>query len=80
MSFPQVTLQQEYEAQSRYAATVVHTLQIEDSVDTRTLRAFVQLGDNPSFKYWITVQQGDAYSVDWTNQDVANAITNFFTK
>lgn len=80
MSFPQVTLTQEYEAQTRYASNTVKTLQIEDNVDTKTLRAFVQLGDDPSFKYWITVLDGTAYTVDWTNQDVANAITTFFTR
>lgn len=78
MSFPQVTLNTEHIAQERYAAQVVHILQIDDNVGDKNLRAFVQLGDNASFKYWVTVQQGDAYSTNWTNDDVANAIKQHF--
>lgn len=78
MSFPQVTLNSEHVAQERYAAQVVHILQIDDNVGDKNLRAFVQLGDNASFKYWVTVQQGDAYSTNWTNDDVANAIKQHF--
>ena len=78
MNFPTITLAQEFEAQQRYAAQTVHILQIEDNVGDKNLRAFVQLGDNPSFKYWVTVQQGDAYSTNWTNDDVANAVKQYF--
>jgi hypothetical protein len=78
MSFPQVTLNTEHVAQERYAAQVVHILQIDDSVADKSLRAFVQLGDNPQFRYWIVVQQGDAYSTNWTNDDVANAVNQHF--
>jgi hypothetical protein len=78
MSFPQVTLNSEHVAQERYAAQVVHILQIDDNVGDKNLRAFVQLGDNSSFKYWVTVQQGDAYSTNWTNDDVANAVKQHF--
>jgi len=78
MNFPTITLAQEFEAQQRYAAQTVHILQIDDNVGDKNLRAFVQLGDNPSFKYWVTVQQGDAYSTNWTNDDVANAVKQYF--
>jgi len=78
MNFPTITLAQEFEAQQRYAALTVHILQIDDNVGDKNLRAFVQLGDNPSFKYWVTVQQGDAYSTNWTNDDVANAVKQYF--
>ncbi len=78
MSFPQVTLNSEHVAQERYAAQTVHILQIDDNVGDKNLRAFVQLGDNSSFKYWVTVQQGDAYSTNWTNDDVANAVKQYF--
>ena len=78
MNFPTITLAQEFEAQQRYAAQTVHILQIDDNVGDKNLRAFVQLGDNPSFKYWVTVQQGDAYSTNWTNDDVANTVKQYF--
>lgn len=79
MSFPEVTLSTPYVAQQQYAATDVFTLQIEDNVEGRTLRAFCQLGTDPSFKYWVPVMSGDSYTVSWTNDDVAAAITAYFT-
>lgn len=78
MSFPQVTLNTEHVAQERYAAQVVQILQIDDSVADKSLQAFVQLGGNPQFRYWIVVQRGDAYSTNWTNDDVANAVKQHF--
>lgn len=78
MSFPQVTLNTEHVAQERYAAQVVQILQIDDSVVDKSLQAFVQLGDNPQFRYWVVVQRGDAYSTNWTNDDVANAVKQHF--
>ena len=76
--FPDVTLDTPYIAQTEYSADLVDVLQIDDNVTARNLRAFVQLGDNPSFKYWITVASGDDYTVDWTNDQVSAAITAFF--
>lgn len=78
MSFPQVILNNEYVAQERYAAQVVKTLQIDDSVENKSLRVFVQLGDNPSFKYWIEVLNLETYTVGWTNEMIANAIQEYF--
>lgn len=78
MSFPQVTLSNEYIAQERYAAQIVKTLQIDDSVENKSLRVFVQLGDNPSFKYWVQVLNPETYTVDWTNEMIANAIQEYF--
>jgi hypothetical protein len=76
--FPDVTLAVPYIAQTEYSSDLVDVLQIDDNVTDRNLRAFVQLGDNPSFKYWITVASGDDYTVDWTNDQVSAAITAFF--
>lgn len=78
MSFPTITLPQEFEAQQRYAAQTVHTLKIDDDVVLKTLNVLVQLGDNPSFKYWIQVLTPETYTVDWTNEMIANAITAHF--
>ena len=78
MSFPQVTPNNEYVAQERYAAQVVKTLQIDDSVENNSLRVFVQLGDNASFKYWVQVLNPETYTVDWTNEMIANAIQKYF--
>jgi hypothetical protein len=44
----------------------------------KRLAVFCQLGTNPSFKYWVMVMQGDNYTVDWTNEDIVNAIQAFF--
>lgn len=77
--FPDITLSQPYVGQTAYESNVVHTLQIDDNVEAKTLRAFCQLGDNPSFKYWVPVMSGDDYTVDWTNDQVAAAITAFFS-
>lgn len=76
--FPDVTLDTDYVAQTEYKSDVVDVLQIDDNVTTRTLRVFVQLGPNPSFKYWITVASGADYTVDWTNEQVTAAIQAFF--
>ncbi len=77
--FPDITLPQPYVGPTAYESNVIHTLQIDDNVENKTLRAFCQLGDNPSFKYWVTVMSGDNYTVDWTNDQVAAAITAFFS-
>ena len=76
--FPDVILQQPFVAQTEYKSDVVNVLQIDDNVTARTLRAYVQLGDNAIFKYWVPVMSGDDYTVDWTNDQVAAAIENFF--
>lgn len=77
-AFPDVTLTTPYIAQTEYKSDLVDVLQIEDNTVGKTLRAFCQLGDNPSFKYWITVMSGDDYTVDWTNADVTAAIQAYF--
>ena len=78
MTFPTITLSSDYVAQAEYKSNTVQTLQIDDNTDAKTLRTFVQLGDNPSFKYWITVMSGDDYTVDWTNDQVVAAVQAFF--
>lgn len=77
--FPDITLSKPHVGQTAYESDVIHTLQIDDNVENKTLRAFCQLGDNPSFKYWVPVLSGDDYTVDWTNDQVAAAITAFFS-
>jgi hypothetical protein len=77
-AFPDVTLSAPYIAQTQYSSDFVDVLQIDDNTANKTLRTFVQLGSDPSFKYWITVAEGDAYSVDWTNEEVSAAIEAFF--
>ena len=77
-AFPDVTLSTPFIAQTEYKSDFVDVLQISDDVIGKNLRAFCQLGTNPSFKYWITVLTGDEYTVDWTNEMVANAIKNYF--
>ena len=77
-AFPDVTLATPFIAQTEYKSDFVDVLQISDDVAGKNLRAFCQLGENPSFKYWITVLSGDDYTVDWTNQDVTNAIEAYF--
>lgn len=79
MSFPVVHLNVPYIAQKQYESSDVITIQIEDNVVGRSLRAFCQLGGNESFKYWVPVMSGDSYTINWTNDDVANAITAYFT-
>jgi len=78
-AFPDVQLSAPFVAQTEYSADLVDVLQIDDNTQAKTLRAFCQLGTDPSFKYWVTVMSGDDYTVDWTNQDVSDAIEAFFT-
>ena len=77
-AFPDVQLATPYVAQTEYKSQTVLTLQIDDNVQGKSLRAFCQLGDNSSFKYWIEVMSGDDYTVDWTNDQVATAIQEYF--
>lgn len=77
-AFPDVILSTPYIGQTEYQSADVVVLQIADSPEQKTLRTLVQLGADPSFKYWITVQSGDTYSVNWTNADVSAAIEAFF--
>lgn len=78
-AFPDVTLATPFIAQTEYKSDVVDVLQISDDVIGKNLRAFCQLGTDPSFKYWVTVMTGDEYTVDWTNDNVATAIEAYFT-
>lgn len=77
-AFPDVTLAAPYIAQTEYKSDFVDVLQISDDVIGKNLRAFCQLGTDPSFKYWVTVMTGDEYTVDWTNEDVTAAIEAYF--
>lgn len=78
MIFPDITLSADYVAQTEYKSNAVQIIQIDDNTGGKNLRTFVQLGDNPSFKYWITVMSGDDYTVDWTNDQVTAAVQAFF--
>ena len=78
-AFPDVTLSTPYIAQNEYKSDLIDVLQIEDNTAGKSLRAFCQLGADPSFKYWVTVMSGDDYTVDWTNADVTAAIQAYFT-
>lgn len=77
-AFPDVTLSAPYVGQSAYESDVIKILKVDDDVESKTLRAFVQLGDNPSFKYWVPVKSGEDYTVEWTNDHVTDAIKAFF--
>jgi hypothetical protein len=68
-----------YVGQVAYSSNQVFILQIDDNVANRTVRAFCQLGDNPSFKYWVPVSSGDDYTMDWTDDQVQAAILAYFS-
>ena len=76
--FPDVILATPYIGQTEYKSDVVDILQIADDVAGKNLRAFCQLGTDPSFKYWVPVLSGDDYTVDWTNQTIIDAVNAFF--
>ena len=77
-TFPDVTLSTAFVAQQEYSSTDVKVLQVHDSVEEQVLRVFVQLGDNTSFKYWISVLDASNYTSDWTNDTIATAVTEYF--
>lgn len=76
--FPDVILATPYIGQTEYKSAVVDILQIADDVAGKSLRAFCQLGPNSSFKYWVPVLSGDDYTVNWTNQNVVDAVKAYF--
>lgn len=78
MAYPVVELAQPFEGQAAYASSDVHIEQVSDDVQGKSLRAFCQLGDDPSFKYWVPVFSGDDYKLDWTDADVIAAVEAFF--
>jgi len=78
MAFPDVSLDVPVVGQVAYTASDATVLKIDDDVPGQSLRVFVQLGDNASFKYWAPVMSGEAYSVDWTNDDIVDAVKAFF--
>ena len=78
--FPDVQLSASHTVGQPYVANSVKIIQIEDHVENKSLRAFVQLGDDPSYKYWVTILSGDDYTVDWTNQQVSAAVAAFFNQ
>lgn len=77
-AFPTITLAKPFVGQPAYQSTELKVIKIDDDVDGKTLRVFVQLGDNPSFKYWVPVLGQEEYSTDWTNETVQAAVTAFF--
>jgi hypothetical protein len=76
--FPDVILAKPYVGQEAYSSSDVKILQVSDDVEGKNLRAFCQLGDNPSFKYWVPVLSGDDYTVNWNNDTVDAAVTAYF--
>ena len=76
--YPTVTLDKPHVAQQPYQSDQVAILKVDDDTENKTLRAFVQLGDNPSFKHWVPVLSGDDYTVDWNNETVVAAIKAYF--
>lgn len=76
--FPDVILDEPFIGQKEYKSDVVDVLQIDDRVFDKQLRAFCQLGTNTSLLYWVPVLSGDDYTVNWTNEMVANAIKSYF--
>lgn len=78
MSFPDVQLATPYVAQTVYESNTVAVIQVDDDVANKVLQAFCQLGDNPSFKYWVPVLSGDDYTVDYTNAMITAAIQAYF--
>ena len=77
-AFPDVTLATPFIAQTEYKSDFVDVLQISDDVAGKNLRAYCQLVENPSLKYWITLLSVDDYTYDCTNQEVTNAIEAYF--
>ena len=78
MSFPIITLSKDYVAQAEYKSNTVSIVQIDDQTEQKSLRAFVKLGDDNSFKYWVPVLSGDEYTTDWTNDQIVAAVQAFF--
>lgn len=76
--FPDIQLAAPMTMGQPYTATSFKIIQIEDHVENKLLRAFVQLGDDASYKYWVPILSGDEYTVDWTNQQVSDAVAAFF--
>jgi hypothetical protein len=78
MARAKITLPVVCVAQQKYQDDKVTILKIDDDDTNNMLRVHVRLGNNESFKYWITVQSGEGYSENWTNQQVSDAIIAFF--
>ena len=53
MAFPDLTLATPYVAQEAYKASLVKVLKIDDDTEGKSLRVFVQLGDNQSRHYGV---------------------------
>ena len=66
------------QAQDVYEANAFLLLRVEDDVEGKSVRAFAQLGIDPSFKYWVTVSTPQDYDPNWTRDDVAVALKTYF--
>ena len=78
MSYPDVIIPVAYIGQTAYESTDIKILQVSDDVVARTVKAFCQLGDNPSFKYWVEVMNNETYNPDWSNDTVNAAVLAYF--
>ena len=67
-----------YIAQVEYKSKNVKILRIDDDTDNDLLRVHVQLGPDPSYKYWIPVLDSTNYTTDWTTAQVNAAIDAYF--
>ena len=79
--YRKVKLSKGYTHDGEYTSDTVSIVQVDDINDEyrKHVRAFVQLGDNQDYKFWVPVFADDTYTNKWTDKDVDSAIQAFFT-
>jgi hypothetical protein len=78
MPRPKVTLPSPYLARTRYERDQVTILKVDDDEEALRCRVFVRLGNDESFKYWITVSEGDTYAAGPDQAAIEAAVIAFF--
>lgn len=78
MAFPIITLASDFVVQPEIRSNSAQIISQQDDVVGKCLRVMVEIGGNKSAHYWVTVCEGDNYTVDWTNAQVLAAVAAHF--
>ena len=73
-----ITLASPFVAQAAFQSDQVVVVQNDDRPIDGTLKSLVELGGNPSCRYWVPVYSGEDYNPNWTDAEVAAAVQAWF--
>lgn len=66
-----------YTVQKAVTSSTIEIIECIDSIKDGSVRALVNFVDSPEpFSMWITVWEGDAYNINWSQEDLEAEVLN----